>query len=45
MFKNYDIVEVFSGDKDDYYDLEIDVTEGVRKWLKKEKNKLLEILL
>lgn len=30
MFKNYDIAEVFSGDKDDYYDLEIDVTEGVK---------------
>lgn len=31
MFKNYDIVSVFSGDKDNYYDLEIDVIEGVRK--------------
>lgn len=32
MFKNYDIVEVFSGDKEDYYDLEIDVKEGeIRK--------------
>lgn len=32
IFKNYDIVEVFSGDKEDYYDLEIDVKEGeIRK--------------
>lgn len=31
MFNNYDIVEVFSGDKEDYYDLEIDVKEVIRK--------------
>lgn len=30
MFKNYDIVAVFSGDKDDYYDLEIDVKGKIR---------------
>lgn len=33
MLKNYDIVAVWSGDKENYYDLEIDVKRGIRNGL------------
>lgn len=43
--KNYDIVEVMSGDNENYYDLEIDVKEGLRKMTKLRKQQAIKLLL